>query len=333
MFGKPLPAFLRPIASRLDVITDIIFPSSRTLEGGVQKLTFSVLPSITSSGPYNARERLVEALAPLFDLATIDSLPFVSRCRAGVIRAHGITSPEDIARCELAMLHVATVNTVPILFWLVVNIFSQPNLLKALRLECSLLMGEAGVSEINISISSLQDSCPLLKACFQECLRIYGQALHSRRVHSDTVFTDTQGQEYLFKKGVDVMMPSGVSHTTPRAWGPNAEEFHAARFMNWPQNASREQRAAYMPFGGGKHLCPGRNFATAEILGFMAALCLGTDVQGPDRSETTLMVPGSSPAVLGQAISKPIDFAKGEGLGVKIRKREEFEYVKWRFQG
>ncbi|TDZ37779.1 7-alpha-hydroxycholest-4-en-3-one 12-alpha-hydroxylase [Colletotrichum trifolii] len=306
-----------------------------TLEGGVQQLTFSVLPSITARAPYVARERLVEALSPLFDPAAVDSLPDVSRCRAEVIRAHGITSPQDIARCELALLHVATVNTAPILFWLIVNIFSQQDLLKALRSECLPLMARGPSSsreeEVTITIGFLQRSCPLLKACFQECLRIYGQPLHSRRALSDTVLTDTRGEQYLFKKGVDVMMPSGVSHTMPDVWGSNAGDFDASRFMNWPDNASREQRAAYMPFGGGKHLCPGRNFATAEILGFVAALILGTDIEAPEGTGNELTVPQSSSAVLGQAISKPRGYANREGLGARIRKRVGFERVKWRF--
>ncbi|TDZ14056.1 7-alpha-hydroxycholest-4-en-3-one 12-alpha-hydroxylase [Colletotrichum spinosum] len=243
--------------------------------------------------------------------------------------------PDDIARCELALLHVATVNTAPILFWLIINIFSQQDLLKALRSECLPLMRREPSSgqeeKVTISIGSLQRSCPLLKACFQECLRIYGQPLHSRRVLSDTVLTDTQGEQYLLKKGVDVMMPSGVSHTMPDVWGSNAGQFDAARFMNWPDNASREQRAAYMPFGGGKHLCPGRNFATAEILGFVAALILGTDIEAPEGTANELTVPQPSSAVLGQAISKPRGYANCEGLGARIRKRVGFERVKWRF--
>lgn len=161
---------------------------------------------------------------------------------------------------------------------------------------------------------------------------MYGQALHSRQVQSDTVLADTRGEQYLFKKDMVVMMPSGVSHTTPAAWGPNAGEFDAARFINWPETTTREQRAAFMPFGGGKHLCRGRNFATAEILGIVAALCLGTDiVQKRGRSAQRLVVPESVPAALGQAISKPKGHAKSEGLEVDIYVREGFEQVNWCF--
>lgn len=66
-----------------------------------------------------------------------------------MVQAHGITRPQDIARCELALLHVATVNTAPILFWLVVNIFSRPDLLEALRSECSPLMRRQPPSTAN----------------------------------------------------------------------------------------------------------------------------------------------------------------------------------------
>jgi len=42
------------------------------------------------------------------------------------------------------------------------------------------------------------------------------------------------------------------------------------------------RKAGYIPFGGGKHLCPGRNIAFAEILGTLAALLLGFEVRGTD---------------------------------------------------
>ncbi|KAK1623163.1 prostacyclin synthase [Colletotrichum phormii] len=308
-----------------------------TLEGGVQSLSLNFVPSITARRPYKARERLVIALAPLFEPARAQSLPCISRSRADVIRGHGITNPTDIARCELALLHVATVNTVPILFWLIVNISAKPDLVAALRSECASLVseehghGQERPKKLSVSIGSLQRKCPLLTSSLQECLRVYGQALHSRRVLNDVVLTDPRGNQYLFKGGVDVMMPSGVANIMPGIWGADAGDFKATRFMSWPENATPDQRAAYVPFGGGKHLCPGRNFATVEILGFVAALVLGTEIKGHGGPGKTVKVPDSAPAILGQAISKPKAHVTNECSEVTIQRREGFEYVEWKF--
>ena len=40
----------------------------------------------------------------------------------------------------------------------------------------------------------------------------------------------------------------------------------------------KSKRSAFYPIGGGRHLCPSRNFAFAEISGFLAALIIGFDI-------------------------------------------------------
>lgn len=43
---------------------------------------------------------------------------------------------------------------------------------------------------------------------------------------------------------------------------------------------ARKRKQAFIPFGGGKHLCPGQHFAFAENLGFLAAVVLGFRLEG-----------------------------------------------------
>ena len=79
-----------------------------------------------------------------------------------------------------------------------------------------------------------------------------------------------------------------------------------------------------MPFGGGKHLCPGRNFAFAEILGMMTVLLLGFEVRGV--TEKFLQMPTPK---FGEAVPKPLD--NGAGGSVGIERRNGWENVEWRF--
>lgn len=73
------------------------------------------------------------------------------------------------------------------------------------------------------------------------------------------------------------MIPAPVQHTDAAAWGADAARFDHLRFMpgRRPNNKSR---VAFRAFGGGRVLCPGRHFASTEILALAALLALQFDV-------------------------------------------------------
>jgi cytochrome P450 family 138 len=50
---------------------------------------------------------------------------------------------------------------------------------------------------------------------------------------------------------------------------PNPEKFDPTRFLNPNQNVIKQ---VLIPFGGGVHLCPGKNFATNEMKLYSALL-------------------------------------------------------------
>ena len=143
-------------------------------------------------------------------------------------------------------------------------------------------------------------------------------------------------KEYLLRAGCDLMMPACVPHLSKTAWGPDSASFDAKRFLT-PEDrgdtsaqaraGDRERKKSYFPFGGGKHLCPGRNFAFAEILGAVAVLVMGFDVKGGDGS--LIKVPALGRSRIGEAIAKPT----GSGLLMRARitRREGWEDVTWKF--
>ena len=257
-----------------------------------------------------------------------------AQARAEVYRRHNI-STDGIGQMELALLHVSTANAIPTLFWLIAFIASDPALVASLREELPSVIttskSKDGKREARVDITKLDPDCPLLVSCYREVIRLVNSQLGTRRVMEDTTISDGK-TTYLLRKGWDVNMPSGVSHLHPGSWGPNASSFDARRFMKIEAKGAasekeKEEKRAYIPFGGGKHLCPGRNFAFAEILGFAAALVMGFDVKKDDGG--LIEVPEIRRASLGEAVSKP--FGKGLAMGAKITRREGWEDVSWHF--
>ena len=63
--------------------------------------------------------------------------------------------------------------------------------------------------------------------------------------------------------------------------------------------------AAFRAFGGGKTLCPGRHFATNEILAFVAMIVLMFDIDSPDGGKQGLRIPEKDDGVMPVHILEP----------------------------
>jgi cytochrome P450 len=100
---------------------------------------------------------------------------------------------------------------------------------------------------------------PWTTACFLEALRYYSPAWAIPRV---AIRPDVIGGHRI-RKGTTVILPAHTVHHDPR-WWPNPEEFDPSRFL--PGAGKERPRCAYIPFGGGKRICIGQNFAVMEAV-------------------------------------------------------------------
>lgn len=73
------------------------------------------------------------------------------------------------------------------------------------------------------------------------------------------------------------MIPTPVQHTDTSAWGPDARAFDHMHFAR-KAGQRKHDRVAFRSFGGGHVLCPGRHFASTEIMALAALLVLQFDV-------------------------------------------------------
>lgn len=248
----------------------------------------------------------------------------IIRERAAILRQGGFNN-QDLMVQEVTIPWVAVTNTIPTLFWFFMHIFSNPDRVERIRREVeaitTITTSDQG-RQATIVIKDLEKKCNYLLACYRETLRITIHNVGSRRVLEDTTIKDGEGREYLLEKGINVQWCSSLTHVLEPVWGDDASSFVPERFLDIAPRDEKRRRGANIPFGGGRNLCPGRNFALAENIGFVGVLCAGFNVE-------EVQVPGFEDPVIGTGSRKPVwgDQRRGTGIG----RRKGWEDVTWTF--
>jgi hypothetical protein len=309
---------------------------NRDYDDQVGLLLLGILPSIIAGRGYRGREAIQKALANYFQ-AGYDKSPDASgltRERGMLHRRYGFSNYEQ-GKVELSIPWVGTTNAIPALYWMLCYVASDPRLLEDLRIEVTKAFtttGKGANRTLTFSITKFNsEDCPLLLSTYQESIRLTNFQVSIRMVETDTILS-AGSETILVKKGSVVQIPAGVTHTSTATWGPNSDMFDGRRFMKQVEEEkeqSKAKRSAYIPFGGGKHLCPGRHFAQAEILGMVAAVITGFEVMDKDGGPLTPPKTSQVSRDFGQAMGKPTGSA--EKVGVKLIRREDMEHVKFAF--
>ncbi|KAK8867697.1 cytochrome P450 [Apiospora arundinis] len=238
-----------------------------------------------------------------------DDVSLIIRERQEVLREAGLNEP-DIARMQ-SFFSDTYHNILPQLYWTLYEVFSRPELLTAIRQEIlSNALGDhektggGGPQAQNrvLDLAALKMSCPLLLATYQEMQRHRHARSMSRFVVEDTLLDG----RFLLKKGHYLQMPVQSVHMDTSLWGPTAAVFDPYRFMpaaaekSIDGKASAEAAAAgagagaegggnytnsgkirpnsFLPWGTAPYTCPGRQFASTEVLVVTALLVLRADL-------------------------------------------------------
>lgn len=298
----------------------------RDFESSITMMLLGIAPSITARKGYQARITFAKALDKYFE----DGGPATG---SDLIRARWEGNLKyDAAKYsgvfEVGDLIALLVNATPTFFWMLLHIYSRPDVLTDLRTEISGVTNEAtestptGVKVTrSIVVSRLKEHCPLLLSTYQETMRVQTHNSSSRWVLEDTVIAE----QYLLKAGNIVQMPGYPVHIMPSIYGVDAKTFKADRFikMDKGKEKSRQHPASFRSFGGGATLCPGRHFATAELCAATAMFIMQFDmepVKGPWR-------------ILDWEHGKVVSAVPPPAKDVKVRvsKRNGVEDVAWKF--
>lgn len=159
--------------------------------------------------------------------------------------------PSDLGAAFTQVIHASLMNVVPTTFWVLVHIFSRPELLAVLRQEALSAMRDdkfddsTGTRYVSIDLDRPEALFPKLVSAFQEAHRLATAATLHRRVVEDTYLSEGNGtstRPYLLKKGITVMIPTTVSLRSPQVWGGQAaaEEFDPERFLTQTSKKKQE---------------------------------------------------------------------------------------------
>ncbi|KAJ6437811.1 putative DNA helicase INO80 [Purpureocillium lavendulum] len=266
---------------------------------GLGSLMIGIWPSLTASKAFRGREAMVAALTRYIEAGYDEDAEQLVKGRMQIERDYGF-STEMIARSSLSFFFAGVVNTTTTTFWVALRVFADAALLNAVRLEVeeAVALSEETTGPASLSIGILKDKCVTLLAVLRESLRIGSENFSVRLVKEDMRL----GGRYFLRKGSVVQIAGGVIHADKTIWGDDVDEFNPQRFLA-ARTDSGIHPAAFRGFGGGKTLCPGRHFATTEIMVFAALIVHSFDMSSPDGG--TVRVPVKNDRVMPVHVLEP----------------------------
>ncbi|KAF2260683.1 cytochrome P450 [Lojkania enalia] len=316
-------------------------------EAGLGKLSLGVVPSLLAREAVRGREKVASAFEEYFAAEGTSSSSSLTKGRHEYYAARGYL-PRDISKFECGNGIAILSNTVPTAYWMLFHLFSNPSALEACRAEIQAHItttahsgNGAGVTKA-LDISALKTRCPLLLSAFKEAMRLHAIGVGLRMVMTDTMLSN----RYLLRKGALVVMPAIVQHHDANIWGPDVSSYDVARFTTTTTTSSsasssssssfssssppaaaatsQQQRkinpVSFRGFGGGATLCPGRHFATTEVLVFVSMLMLRFTVEAVGGWER----PSTEKAPMSAVVPGP-----DSDFEVVIKRRADDEGVQW----
>ncbi|KAK2593009.1 hypothetical protein QQS21_009299 [Conoideocrella luteorostrata] len=286
-------------------------------ESGLTLIFVGILPSLTSRKPIAARNKVASAFEAYYKSGGFEKASALVRFRYQANRRNNLPT-EDMARYDIGVAIAALTNSTPAAFWALLLFHSHPGLIGDIREEidaCTETTSLNGSTVKTLDISTIKEACPLLLSSYQEMLRYSSIGTSVREVMEDTYL-----DQWLLKKGAMLQLPSRIIHQDPALWGANAADFRPRRFLA-EEKQSLPRNVCFRGFGGGKTLCPGRHFATNEVLAIVAVFISRLDMKPVEGMWNQPTTANTNVAAVVMEPDSDID--------VEIKTRQGFEGVKW----
>ncbi len=194
-------------------------------------------------------------------------------------------------------------NTIPTVFWCFFYLLHDPKAVEILRQEIDTYLPKFSLNNDDTNDSLIEEwtpeqlnSCVYLESVVNETLRLAGAPLITRKCNQETQLVLHDGRSLIVKPNETVAWFAGITHRDPNIF-PEPNKFIFDRFLN--KNA--EAISGFIPFGGGKTMCPGRFFAKNEIKICVAVLLRYMEYKLID----TQIIPIQKPQRVGFGVAPP----------------------------
>jgi len=221
---------------------------------------------------------------------------FAMARREGAGRDDGALLPEDVVVDHMIFLMMAAHDTITssatVLFW---QLARNPQWQERLRAEARAVTGGNGLPLSYDDLGRME----LTELAFKEALRFMPPVPNMPR----RALRDFEFGGYRIPAGTPVGISPAATHADPVHW-PSPGVFDPLRFT--PENVAKRHKYAWVPFGGGAHMCLGLHFAYMQVKLLVSHILTRYDVT---------MQAGGDPSWQAWPIPKPRD-----GLRVELRR-------------
>ncbi|KAK4692721.1 hypothetical protein P7C71_g4538, partial [Lecanoromycetidae sp. Uapishka_2] len=200
--------------------------------------------------------------------------------RNKVYREHGF-AVEDRAPLDIGLLWAFNANANSLVFWIILHILATQGLLESVRKECDPFTlppspPNGSTPVLALDTQGILRSCPILKACYFESLRLNHEPTSLRYVLKDFTIQpppSPAAAPYIAKAGSFITIPHSINQYDPAKY-LNPTVFDHTRFLHIDQETGVlvARQGSLMPWGGGLPICKGRVFAEREVLLIVASV-------------------------------------------------------------
>jgi hypothetical protein len=248
---------------------------------------------------YRAFNAWDDGIDPGIELRDLDDVSDLVKERMRTFRKLDL-SPSASAAGNLSLYWDVIEYTSKITFWTIAHIVADSALLKEIRKEISTHVKSSRPSRqqtgfpieepprLDIDVERVLDSCPLLRACYYESIRLHSAGISFRKLEADMSLTESaedaaQPRTYKLRKGETVLMPHGVYYADAQRFS-NPDQYDPLRFIvtDPVSGAKRASAASLAPFAEG--LCGPKSNALTEraVLAFTAGIVSMWDIGSVD---------------------------------------------------
>ncbi|CAB1431910.1 unnamed protein product [Pleuronectes platessa] len=254
-----------------------------------------------------SRERLWELLSPSWLSGESDTGSW-QQSYQNFLQGQGVDT-EMQRRALLLQLWTTQCNAGPAAFWLLGFLLTHPTAMEAVKSEVRRITSQESYPW-RPPINPLEaHSTPVLDSVLRETLRLTAAVMIRRDVMQVKRLRMANGQEYLLRQGDKVCLFPFLSPQMDPEIHQDPQMFKYDRFLNEDKTVKdtfykEGKRLKYytLPWGAGKNICSGKEFAVKTIKQFVFLLLTRLDLEMCDPGET---LPPVNPSRYGYGMLQP----------------------------